>query len=439
MTKFLWGPIGIVIVVLSIGCSSRDRAGPGPERDASTGSDSTTGADRNVGDRPNVGDASDPFDPNSACGAATIPTQRVPGSLLIVFDASGSMDSPPSGDSGPTKWDLARGGISSVLTSLSDDLSMGLMLFPTGASGSQCSVSLGGGVPEVPMGPLSTTRSPIMSALNITPNGGVTPIFNASRAGYQYLDTLTGPGQKGLIVVTDGAENCDEENENAFQTEVGNQLSSRGYRTYVVGLTQENNTLSQMAVNGGTRRTPTCLPECTADSCFEDSDCSGTQTCESLGLPFPGGLPIPGFCSCASNADCPMPLTCQQPPIPGLFPAQCGGAPNCCHYNAAEGNFQADFETALGDIAQEFLDSCIFEVPRSDDPSMFDPNRVNVGVTFTGQPRQVLSRSSDATMNSWNYTSGANDTLIIQGPICDQLLAESADVEIVLGCPTILL
>lgn len=376
----------------------------------------------------------DPFDPDGGCGATAVPTERVPGSLLIVFDRSGSMDSTPGGDdpSGgdPSKWDLATGAINTVLSGVSDELSVGLMLFPTG-EGDECDPALGPGVPHVPVAPLSTSRPAIMSSLSsASPTGGNTPIFDALEAGYDYLDTLSGPGQRGIVVVTDGAETCDRDRRDTVLARVTEERTMSSRLTYAVGLTTSNATLSSIAYNGGTPRNDTCLPECTTDTCLNDSDCPGAGTCTS---PIPG---FPGFCGCSTDADCPMPLTCESVPFLG---SQCSGDPNCCHYDASEGSFGSDFEDALDEIASRFLDSCVFDLPRGSDPSTFDPALVNVGVTFDGEDRDVLGRSTRDDVDSWDFTSDEHDSIIIQGPICDRLLMEAATVEIVLGCATILI
>ncbi len=376
----------------------------------------------------------DPFDPDGGCSANAIPTSRVPGSLLLVFDRSGSMSDTPGGDdpmSGdPSKWDLARGAINSVLGSIPDDLSMGLMLFPTGM-GEECDVTLGSGVPHVAIAPLSTSRPQIMTALSgASASGGVTPIFDALRAGYDYLDTLDTPGQRGIVLVTDGAENCDLEDQDAVYAQVTSERTMNNYLTYAVGLTTSNATLSTIAYNGGTPRNDTCLPQCTTDTCLSDADCTGAGTCTTIIAGFPG------FCGCATDADCPDPLRCETIPFLG---SQCSGTPNCCHYDASEGSFRADFEAALDEIARRFLDSCVFDLPRGADPSTFDPTQVNVGVTFSGEMRTVLGRSTDSGIDSWNFVSDEHEAIIIQGPICDRLLMGDATVEIVLGCPTILI
>ncbi len=431
-----------VVVLGALGLIACD-AGPRPRLDAGGGGGTDAGGDgMDSGPMMSV-DSSlpprdagffDPFDPDGGCGATAIPTERVPGSLLLVFDRSGSMESTPGGDEptggDPSKWDLARDAIYAVLGSIPDDLSMGLMMFPTG-EGEECDPALSATVPHVRMAPLTTSGPQIMSTLSgADASGGVTPIFDALRAGYDYLDTLDGPGQRGIVLVTDGEENCDREDADAVFAQVMTERTMNNYLTYAVGLTTSNATLSQIAYNGGTPRNDTCLPQCTTDTCVSDADCTGAGTCTS---PIPG---FPGFCGCASDADCPTPLRCTVIPFLG---GQCSGDANCCHYDASEGSFRADFEAALDEIARRFLDSCVFDLPRGADPSSFDPTQVNVGVTFDGEMRDVLGRSTDSSIDSWNFVSDEHEAIIIQGPICERLLMDAATVEIVLGCPTILI
>ena len=384
----------------------------------------------------------DPFDPVRGCGASAIPTERVPGSLLLMFDRSGSMNN----DSTPTRWDMSVSAINAVLGSVSDELSLGLQLFPYASSGSDsCTVELPGGSPNVPIGPLSTTRSQITSALaSASPSGGTTPVYEAARQGYRYLDTLSGPGQRGIIVVTDGGNNCMDSERTAFLAQVETERRTHGYLTYAVGLDESNNDLSTMAYNGGTPRTPDCIPECRNRSCLTNSDCPSGSCVKLIDDSMFPGIPVPGECSCRGDADCPSPLTCEADPNPlcgflGSCADQCQGTANCCHYNAAGAGFRADFEAALADIASRFLESCVFRLPRGSDPSSFDPALVNVGVTFDGEPRRVLGRSDDPSTDSWGFTSDSHESIEIQGPICDRLLMDAATVEIVLGCPTILI
>tara|TARA_B100001750_G_scaffold120993_1_gene95903 strand:+ start:428 stop:1708 length:1281 start_codon:yes stop_codon:yes gene_type:complete len=426
------------LLTLAGACSCEDERTPLGDRTDDPGVDmGDPGMDAATADmmsEPSDFGAFDPFDPDAACGSASIPTERVPGSLMLVFDRSGSMNDEANGDSGPTKWDLATAAINSALGGVSDDLNLGLMLFPVGSS--ECTVDAATAV-QVDVAPLGTTRAQIASALSsASAGGGNTPIASALRAGWGALDAIDGRGQKGLILVTDGAETCETSTaeRDAVLALAADQHASNGYLTYAVGLDESNNFLSTLAFNGDTPRNATCLPECTTPTCYSDADCDGGNSCWKP-VPDFGPIPIPGQCACGTDADCPDPLTCESLPFIG---PQCSGTPNCCHYDAEGSSFQSDFQGALEEIATRFLDSCVFEVPR-DGIDGFNPGQVNVGVTFEGEERQVLPRSTDPSMNSWNYTSSENDALVIQGPICDQLLMDSAEVEIVVGCPTILI
>ncbi|MCB9615621.1 MAG: VWA domain-containing protein [Sandaracinus sp.] len=409
----------LFLLLLALGglvaCGDDDR--PGIGRDAGgTGFDGGgAGLDGTVA-RPDVGPLPDPFDPRNGCGATAIETERVPGSVLLVFDFSTSMNDDPSGGDGtPSKWDLATDAINDVLTSVPDDLNMGLMLFPDPGASDDCDVVSS---PQVAVGPLSTTRSEIASRLSSTPSGGSTPIVNASRSAWNHMLSLSAPGQKGVIVVSDGSETCerDASDEMAVHMEARTNNLAYGVTTYAVGLNAKNSLLSGLAYYGGTPRTDTCIPDCSANGrlCTRDADCTSGATCQSVN-PFP----IPGF--------------------PDILACQGGTDGECCHYTASSGGFRAEFEAALEEIAQRFLDSCVFDLPRGSDPGSFDAGQVNVGVTFSGEERTVLGRSEDTGADSWNYTSDAYDSIVIQGPICERLLSGDATVEIVLGCPTILI
>ncbi len=376
----------------------------------------------------------DPFDPDSACGASAIETERVPGSLLVLFDRSGSMDSEVGGGSA-TKWDLAVQGMNRALAAVSGELEAGLMLFP---GSSDCSVDS----VTVPVAPLSTSRAQIESALaSATPSGGTTPAFTALEQGYDYLDSLDTLGQRGLVLVSDGSETCRNEEEDAIIARVREERETKDRLTFAVGLDFANNTLSSIAFEGGTPRNDTCEAICTSQECFEDTDCA-SGTCNKIELPgIPPAFPIPGTCGCSNDSHCVGEQTCEMMTGPQCLilpdlcadPA-CEGPTDCCHYNVAAGGFQAEFEAALAEIAARLLDSCVFNIPASD----FSPTSVNVGVTFDGEERTVLRRSSDSSTDSWDYTSSEAEAIIIQGGICDRLLDESATVEIVIGCDTLI-
>lgn len=375
---------------------------------ADTGSDAMMSVDAPVTDTPfpDTGPPLDPFDPANGCGATAIETQVLPGSVLLAFDQSASMQGDTAGnrppERGPSKWTLATEAITSVLASMPDELNVGLLLFPDPGGGSECSVAP---TPQVGVAPLATTRAMINSTLARSPNGGQTPAIAAVNAGWEYMLPLPLPGERGVILVTDGGETCDTEpsDTSGFHMQARTNDLAFGVSSYAVGLTTTNNLLSGLAFNGGTARSETCMPMCTTNGerCMSNAECGG-GTCFNL-------------------------------PIVGQT---CTGGPSgeCCHYDISEAALRDEFEMALREIAESFLDSCVFELPNESD----DPALVNVGVTFDGEERRVLRRSDDPADDSWNYTP-TGDSIVIQGALCDELLAGDAVVEIVLGCPTILI
>ncbi|MFT5358091.1 MAG: hypothetical protein ACI9KE_005328, partial [Polyangiales bacterium] len=162
-----------------------------------TGSDVMSRVDAPATDSafPDTGPPLDPFDPANGCGATAIETQVLPGSVLLAFDQSASMQGDTAGnrppERGPSKWDLATDAITSVLATMPDELSVGLLLFPDPNGGSECSVAP---TPQVGVASLSTTRAMINSALSRSPTGGQTPAIAAVEAGWEYMLPLPLPG-----------------------------------------------------------------------------------------------------------------------------------------------------------------------------------------------------------------------------------------------------
>jgi len=323
------------------------------------------------------------------CGYAEYSTELEPGVLLLVYDQSCSMVECPDGSTNecnacptPSKWALAEQAMNTVLTSLPDELRMGLILYPNGV-GLGCQVDTS---PNVPVGPLSTTRQPILSELNITPDGGGTPTLYGLQLAYQTLSQINDNGKKAALLVTDGAWNCppDPFNPLALNDLIFNEATQAhdqlGFDTFVVGIQEPSAYLSHLAHVGGTDRLPNCNPDY---------------------------------------------ATIQQPFIP-----TCEDSPNtCCNYTVGQ-DVVTELTQALQDIASQLMDTCVFAVPKGDDPNMFDPNLVNVyvdGELVYPDPNE-----------GWSYVGGETDYIEIHGALCDALLSGDAEeVVIQLGCPTV--
>ena len=417
-----------VLACVSLSLSALVGCSVGADADGGIGMDATP-----IPDAAPTRDA--PFVPlDATCGRATIETARLPGSLLFVFDRSGSMDRSASGGA-ETRWDVAGGAVQAVLAELPDEANVGMLLFPPNAA--MCNV-VGPDLPQVPIAPLAASRDGIATELARVPDGTATPIFGALEVGWDHLASLGARGERAVALVTDGRENCADEDRDRVLARAVAELEERGHRTFVIGLSQSNTDLSALALNGGTRRNDTCMARCTTPPCVMDSDVPCPES-GAMCATFPDGegsaTRTPGFCGCLSDDDCPAPTTC------GTDGGQsvCVGTPDCCHYDATTASFEADFQAALDAIVSVVFDQCVFDLPRGDDPAMFDPNQVNVQVSLDGGPAETVGRSSDEAVDSWDYTDASQEAIRIQGELCRRIQDGEATVEIVLGCPTILI
>lgn len=340
------------------------------------GASSGTGGTGGVID-PNDGDAA--IGPEAGCGYAMIPTEREPGSLLLVVDRSASMDRNPDDQDTQfgedSKWDLAEQGVSAVLDQLPDDVSIGLLLYPK--SGDGCNVD---DTPQVQIAPLGITRAAIKTGMGGLPWGD-TPTDKALMSAYDHLQTIPGSGNRGIVLVTDGAWNCGS-NDNTVYGLVEDAYVNKGIMTFAIGIPgAADGALSHMAWLGGGAKSPTC-----------------------------NGI-APDYMHPFQREDCEV-----------------VNSADCCHHVIDSGSYVADLTAALSEVASRFLTSCVFMVPK-DDPSKFDPNLVNVFIDG-----EIIPQNPDV---GWTYVGGGTDALEIHGVTCEELLTGQADtVEIQLGCAT---
>ncbi|MFW5741569.1 MAG: vWA domain-containing protein [Myxococcota bacterium] len=320
------------------------------------------------------------INPDAGCGYAMIPTEREPGSLLMVVDRSGSMDkNTKDEDTGPgedSKWDLAKQAVGTVLDQLPDDVNMGLLLYP--ASGAGCDVDAS---PQVGIAALGITRGAIKTAMGGLPWGD-TPTDKALLSAYEHLETIPGSGMRGIVLLTDGQWNCGAQNDTVFAY-VEDAYVAKGIRTYAIGIPgAAEGSLSHMASIGGGARKP---------------DCNGDE--KDYWHPLQST-------DCGSTSD----------------------PDDCCHYEIDSGSYVSELSAALSEVASKFLTSCVFVVPK-DDPATFDPNLVNVYVDG-----ELIPQNPN---DGWTYVGGGTDALEIHGTTCEELLNGEADkVEIQLGCAT---
>ncbi len=342
------------------------------------------------------------------CAAVAVEANEVPANILFVLDSSGSMNCiPPDGDAveanlcktdprrrgdGPSKWQVTYESLTSALTPLSgrSNLNIAISSFPRLET--RCDVAA---TPAITFDNLDEELlDEARSFLQGISPDGETPIAGATILGYASVarDLRNGiiRGNAYVVILTDGEETCKpEELQKLLEEDAPTARQSFGIRTFVIGAPGSEGArlfLSQLAHAGGTDAYP---------GCNHDDD--------------------------------------EQSPD--------------CHFDMTTSlDFEADLSHALDEITRTKALSCEFDVPRNTDGEGVDLSKVNVTFvesTDAGLARKPIGRhegpsgSCDDKEDGWTYSADRKHILVC-GTDCETVKsAVDAQVQIVLGCPTI--
>jgi hypothetical protein len=276
------------------------------------------------------------------CGEQSTSLIRHPPDILVIQDASGSMnddidDQPCSGDTGcgaTSKWAQMTPAINQVVMASQAAVNWGLKLFAD--ADDNCGV--GPGV-AVPVGPANATAIAAAIAGRTNADGGVSngsrgsPTRLAEAAGAAYLAALTDGNPRFIVLATDGLPSCipgsggPGVDDSAGAVAAVEAAFAMGIPTFVVGIATTgmgaaDTTLGNMANAGGLPRagTPSYYPVSSAaelesvlttavttlNSCtfqigpLPTSD--GTTSLATIGV-FVDGVPVPRDTSHTSGYD----------------------------------------------------------------------------------------------------------------------------------------
>jgi hypothetical protein len=231
------------------------------------------------------------------CGEETF-ANAVPGNILLVLDRSGSM---AGGDGEPDKWAPTKNAIAYMMNVAEPDLSMGLLPFPAGnfndtgliactlqPSKPGCAALFADGgcedvfaSPVVPIAPLTQTKQPITNWLSSHNPTGNTPTYRALEKAYEILKGLDTEGERYALLLTDGEPTTHAPPMNIGPLHIPESnieckklpdiealaldasSGSPPVKTFVIGSPGSEGAgpfLSRLAINGLTRRSPTCTP-----------------------------------------------------------------------------------------------------------------------------------------------------------------------------------
>jgi hypothetical protein len=281
-----------------------------------------------------------------------------------------------------SKWEItqqALTGAQGALQVLSGQpgVSAGLITFPIDDF---CAVPAEGevtvGINELTSGHLDDLTDGLTQAAD-----GNTPLAGAAIRGLEALrqGIVAGelPGDNYLVVMTDGAETCQQAALDDLLTFVELAYEGFGIRTYAIGAPGSEDSrelLSELAVLGGTRRS-------------DDCQVNATEASES------------------------------------------------CHIDLTE---SADFEADLGDefrgITEATTQTCEYEVPSN---ALVDRTKVNVEFTPTGGDIELVPQDDStgcADAEGWQYSEDGSQ-IVLCGQACDDVLSDpGARVRVVFGC-----
>jgi hypothetical protein len=203
-------------------------------------------------------------------GCATFPksSSKLPPDILIVLDASGSMNEDQTNTScgnqgcgATSKWALMTPAINQVVSDTQAEVNWGLKFF---ADSGSCGVNNNAAVPVAGMNATAIAAS-IMgrtSANGGVMNGSSTPTRAAENAAVTYLNGLAAMDQnpKFIVLATDGQPNCPASGSTSTDDSPGaitavTNAKTAGYPTFVVGIATgggaAETTLNSMATAGG--------------------------------------------------------------------------------------------------------------------------------------------------------------------------------------------
>ena len=339
------------------------------------------------------------LDPNAACALSTDTVEAVPSVLQLVIDTSGSMDWPPgwapvspddSKPPGATKWEITRDALGNAVDSLADDVALGATFFPDTTDDDPDSLCLRNEV-ALPIGALgkasSKQRAAWSTALEAVVPNGATPTEGAYLFGLEQLDKTDLPGNRFLLLITDGTPTCTldcECTENNVPVDSGPLIDdattalAQGIRTFVIGSPGSEDTrdvLSALAREGGTAQ-----PDC----------------------------------SDAGPVYCHLDMTTEPDLAKGL--------------------------AAALDQVTASLRSCEYPIPAPPNMRTLDRGLVNVLFTPSDGKTQTIGRDPSKTdcNQGWQYSQDGSSILLC-GQTCEAAKADvGAKVEILFGCQTVM-
>jgi len=209
----------------------------------------------------------------SGCTAVPYVSKQLPSSLSFVVDRSRSMlcNLPPLQSSADceqmpiprdgnaaTKWKIVQDALAKTFATLPAANVLSALTFFS--NDGECGVN---SKPSVSLELLSDVqRASLTAALQGTRPSGQTPIVGSTILAYAHLhQEAKAPGNRFVILITDGAESCAPEKIGQLLDVEVQKARDANIRTFVIGAPGSEPArafLSELAFRGGTASSPTC-------------------------------------------------------------------------------------------------------------------------------------------------------------------------------------
>jgi len=210
-------------------------------------------------------------DPNTACTSTSADGEPTPVDLYFMVDITGSMNCPvpdggvmcdmPNGPpaSGESRWTVVSAALKAFIADPANQtLGVGMRFFPVAGNNAACNVN-SYAMPNVEIGPLSTTSAPLTTVIDMQRPNGTTPTVPSLTAALDHASAWAkaNPTHRVAVVyATDGQPNgCGNSNtvQQAAAVALKAALGTPAIPTYVLGVGPSLTNLNTIAENGGTK------------------------------------------------------------------------------------------------------------------------------------------------------------------------------------------
>jgi hypothetical protein len=337
-----------------------------------------------------------------SCASSTVQSALLPANILFVIDRTGTMScNPPpttaSADcektpvradaSKPSKWEITEGALLTAMKSLPPTASVGISYF---SNDDACGVN---SQPSLPLAINTPAQQSAMQASlhGVTPGGG-TPLVGATILAYKHLHQLalagSLTGNEFVVLLTDGEES----------------------------------------------------EQCSyAPLCKDAQSCYDLLVNQEVPKAAAAGVGIRTFVIGAPGSEPARSVLSQIAKNGGTGAPGCDPQKGNCHFDMTMGNdFGAALAMALTQIVGQTI-QCELDVPPPQAGMAFDPARVNVVYTPSGQPAQVIPQDTrvacDQSGGGWQYNDDKTKIRLC-GADCDRVRNDQGGrVDVVIGCP----